>query len=165
MSKTAGRVPASASAVLWCAWRGQSGCPQPGGCSGGLQGSHPEPAGFANILQADGTGGWEDTPEAKSGHHQGQPEGAAGQAGPGGGWGHYGGEKKKLAACRGEEDEDAEGGGLAGGHNCPGAGQEGKVLGLLGRKHKTAKQDWTVKIKLIAIMFFGTEYLSASLYL
>ena len=39
-------------------------------------------------------------------------------------------EKKKLAACRGEEDEDAEGGGLAGSHYWPGAGQEGKIMGL-----------------------------------
>ena len=36
--------------------------------------------------------------------------------------------KEKLAASRGEEDEDAERGRLAGGYNWPGAGQEGEVL-------------------------------------
>ena len=128
MPAAPGRVPTSAAALLRCARGGQPGCAQPGSRSGSLQGAASQPERVAHYLKADGTGGGEDQAEAQSGHGEGQPAGAPGQAGPGWGGECYGREKEKLAEGRREEDDDAEGGRLAGSIYGPGVGPEGKVL-------------------------------------
>ena len=128
MPAATGRVPTGAAALLWCAGGGQPGCAQPCSRSGSLQGAASQPERVAYYLKADGTGGGEDQAEAKSGHGEGQPAGAPGQTGPGWGGEYYGREKEKLAEGRREEDDDAEGGRLAGSIYGPEVGSEGKVL-------------------------------------
>ena len=89
-------------------------CPWPSGGAGGLQGAHPVPAGGAPQLQADGAGGGQDQTASEPSNSQSQPDGTVGQAGHGGGGERHRREEEELAEAGGAEDEDAEGGWLAG---------------------------------------------------
>ena len=68
------------------------------------------PAKIGAVCQADGAGGGEDPTAAKFSNCPGQPEGAVGKAGPGGGGKRHSREKEKLAETGGKMDEHAEGG-------------------------------------------------------